>query len=995
MTKTRDASRNASRDASGQDGSFAHAGGGAGLGFERDDWAEPEEAPRDWKKIVLVVGLGALSWVATYVGMLELIQANMGELPLTYKLITAFSVAMLMTMIIWLLDQLFSPINFATKLTYVAGYVFLTLISVGFGFGFYWKVLESKSEATRSAESAVGQVQNALHAGSTRMEQLNVTLKQLTELSTNKAIEEREKGTSCPNSSPGDGPRRKLRDDDAQRFTFASDFVGSRIGTVKSDLTALDGDLVKITSDDQSTVDAATGTRNDFMRGLSRRLDMTVTGFNAFRTDPQLRQIRADLADRAEKTIFPTSNGGTFACPDPQLQAALRGVVRAIDQLPELTKPEIAAVEGSEATIEAFRRLTASLAGVLVLEMPPSADQLRELQKKAVQSVDSSGAPLAQPTVQAGLSKRDYIPLAIAIFVDLCLLLVSMGRPMNRLNNLVPKMRAAERGPVIRILSRFNDIHRDPEIRQNFEVFRHVVFDYHGAYYVAVPLDTPYNRIDPRTGRAAFYGANDAQDLQHEAHLLSNLFTSFEQEKIFARVYSPLLSTRMIQKRLARQGSKFAGSQAFRIYRFRDGAWSDIILGAVMGAARRVEEEKRRRALAEERRLAQQGPILDTAMPPAREEPRRPAFETAVPANDRTATGDAWSDLGDTASATAISARRAGQKNGANGALSNARGGYDGLDTRRGADRDETEEVQMDHRDARPDEKDRSQFGAYAQSARAELNSSRDGPDGYHDTIAGGDDSSNVEVAPANNNTAPSRRGDSEVVILPAVANGSGSLEPMRASNGSVWNGTASGSEIGSGDVSVNGYGAARAAPKPVQPTVSEANVIALPFADPLYGNATRGDRNAGGQTTVMMTRETATFTIPATEATLPASLLAAGDTLPRVRSVSAAASDAVAHGDTVSAPVVVPPPLPTNPAIALTPPPLPTSSLEPIETPDMADSEGGASAETASDIYDQADFGFSDDFDDEEFDVFHTIQEDDEEATRSIAHRLKPASRA
>ncbi len=995
MTKIRDASR--------QDEPFSSEGGGAGLGFERDDWADPEEAPRDWKKIVLVVGLGALSWVATYVGMLELIQANMGELPLSYKLITAFSVAMLMTMIIWLLDQLFSPINFATKLTYVAGYIFLTLISVGFGFGFYWKVLESKSEATRSAESAVGQVQNALHAGSTRMEQLNVTLKQLTELSTNKAIEEREKGTSCPNSSPGDGPRRKLRDDDAQRFTFASDFVGSRIGTVKSDLTALDADLVKINSDDAATVDAATGTRNDFMRGLSRRLDMTVTGFNAFRTDPQLRQIRADLADRAEKTIFPTSSGGTFSCPDPQLQAALRGVVRAIDQLPELTKPEIAAVEGSEATIEAFRRLTASLAGVLVLDIPPSADELRELQKKAVQSVDSSGAPLAQPTVQAGLSKRDYIPLAIAIFVDLCLLLVSMGRPMNRLNNLVPKMRAAERGPVIRILSRFNDIHRDPEIRQNFEVFRHVVFDYHGAYYVAVPLDTPYNRIDPRTGRAAFYGANEAQDLQHEAHLLSNLFTSFEQEKIFARVYSPLLSTRMIQKRLARQGSKFAGSQAFRIYRFRDGAWSDIILGAVMGAARRVEEEKRRRALAEERRLAQQGPILDTSMPPAREEPRRPSFETAVPANDRNGAGDAWSDLGNTASAAAISARKAGQQNGANGALSNTHGAFDGIDTRRAADRDETEEVQMDHRDIRPDEKDRSQFGAYAQSARAELNGSRDGLNETHATTADVDHGQGVEVAPANNNTAPSRRGDSEVVILPAVANGGGSREPLRASSGNAWietaNGTANGAANGIGEVSFNGYVAARPATKQVKPAVSEANVISLPFADPLHGAVSRPDLNRSGQTTVTMTRETATFTIPASEATLPPSLLAAGEALPRVRSAAASAIDTVTqsapHTGAMTAPIAVPPPLPTKPAMVLSPPPLPSSSPEPTENSEVIEAGRSASPEDFSESHAQTDFDFSEDFDNEDFDVFHAIHEDDEEATRSIAHRLKPSNRA
>lgn len=583
------------------------------------DW--PDETPhqRDWKKLVLVFGLGSLSWVATYIGMLELIQSNMGDLPLVHKAVIGFSVAMLMTMIIWLLDQMFAPIPTATKLAYVGGYMFLTLISVGFGFGFYWKVLESRSESSRSAESAVTQVQTSLHAASTRMEQLSVTLDQLKVMSSQKAELERDKGGSCPNSGPGDGPRRKLRDADAQRFAFAADFVRTRVGGVKNELSALDGDLAKVTTSDKSTFDAATGTRNEFMHALERKLEITVTGFNAFRTDPQLKQLRSDLAARAEKTAFPDGRGRTFACPDPQLQQALKGVVRAIDQLPDLQKPEIAAVEGSEATIEAFRRLTATFYGLLSFKLPPSPDELRELQKKAVQSVEASPA-VAQALSQdatAGLSKRDYIPLAIAVFVDLCLLLVSMSRPMNRLHGLVPKMRAAERGPIIQILSRFNEIHRDDEIRQNFEVFRHVVFDFHGAYYVAVPLDAPHKQDAANPSRTP---ADDLEDLRLEAHLLSNLFTSFEKEKIFSRVYSPLLTTRAIKKKLQRQGSKFAHAEAFRVYRFRDGAWSEIILGAVMGAARRVEAEKKKR------RLEQQ--LFHT---------HEPAFSaTLSPANDMT-----------------------------------------------------------------------------------------------------------------------------------------------------------------------------------------------------------------------------------------------------------------------------------------------------------------------------------------------------------------------
>ncbi|MFV0295745.1 MAG: hypothetical protein ACK5JT_06455, partial [Hyphomicrobiaceae bacterium] len=315
-----------------------------------------------------------------------------------------------------------------------------------------------------------------------------------------------------------------------------------------------------------------------------------------------------------------------FACPDSQLSAALGGVVRAIDELPVVTKPQIAAVEGSEAVIEAFRRLGASFVGLLSFKLPPSPEELRALQKKAIQSAENGSATAmqaAKATTGSGLSRRDYIPLAIAIFVDLCLLLVSIRRPASPLERLVPKMRAAERGPVIQILSRFNDIHRDKEVRENFEVFRHVVFDYHGDYYAAVPLNTPY-RPNPHKDRQRLgYGVSDAEKLMQEAHLLSNLFASFEKEKIFSRVMNPLLSTSVIQKRLRRQGSKFANAGAFRVYRFRDGAWSEIILGAVMGAARRVEEQKMREMPRVRDML--EAPLAD---PSPHAHPRRANFDT-------------------------------------------------------------------------------------------------------------------------------------------------------------------------------------------------------------------------------------------------------------------------------------------------------------------------------------------------------------------------------
>ena len=244
------------------------AGAAPDFGLSAWDETAEQKPKRDLKKTFLVAGLAILSWVATYVGMLELIEANMGDLPIVHKIIIGFSVAMLMTMVVWLLDQMFQPGRFFAKLAYTGGYLFLTIISIGFGFGFYWKVLESRGEGTRGAETAISSVQAPLQTAAARLESLQSTLIRLKDISSSKAEVERTAGTSCPNSKPGDGPRRKLRDDDAGRFSFASDFVKDRIGQVKTDMGVITADLNKIVAGDTSIFDRS-GTRNEFMKAMA------------------------------------------------------------------------------------------------------------------------------------------------------------------------------------------------------------------------------------------------------------------------------------------------------------------------------------------------------------------------------------------------------------------------------------------------------------------------------------------------------------------------------------------------------------------------------------------------------------------------------------------------------------------------------------------------------------------------------------------------------
>ena len=552
----------------------------AGVSGSNAKWLRqrPEyKRTHDLKKIALVAGLAALSWMSTYAGMLELVQANLGDLDLVFKVAIGASVAMLMLMVVWLLDQLFNEsTGFTVRVLYIAGYLFLTLISVGFSFGFYWKFLESRSEASRTAESAVTQVQAALHGAETRLVQMQSVFDNLSAISTQKAAEESAKGNSCPNSRPGDGPRRRLREADAASFSTASQFVQQRSGSIKTDVAALDSDLQKIVRQDKSTFDPKTGTRNEFIKALGRKLEITVAGFNAFRSDPQLKQLRADFAERADKTTFPDDAGKTFSCPDPQISASLKSAVKAIDALPVVEKPEIVTVEGADATIEAFRRLNVTLMSLAQFKLPATPDQIRSQQ---VRAVASNGVEVkAVSNAEAGLGQRDYIPLAIALFVDLCLLLVSIPKPLSS-KERTRRRRASSDGEVYRTLDDLYAIHDDPDARAKMEPLRHIAFDYMGHDYVAVPL------IAGREGAGGDHDGsarNLSEDDLLEAQFIINFFASQERGGPFRRASFPPASA--VRARLKKLGSKWAGIQSFRLYRFSKGAWSDFVLDMVIGA---------------------------------------------------------------------------------------------------------------------------------------------------------------------------------------------------------------------------------------------------------------------------------------------------------------------------------------------------------------------------------------------------------------------------
>ncbi len=555
-----------------------------------------------WMWFMLLAGLSLLSWISTYTGIMELIAASTGQIGWVPRIAVAFAVFMLQLMILYVLDAMFSgQMRWWLWPGYILGYCILFLISVGFAFGFYWKYLEAGSVTTASAEASLREVQQTLQLGTTRLEQMQSTFTSLAQISGEKAERERTVGRTCPGSPPGDGPRRRLRDADAERFRFADQYIASRVNEVKTDIGAVNSDLQKILTKDPSTIDALTGSRSVFIGELNRRLGLVATRFNALRSDPQLLQLRDEFATRASQTRFPDDRGGNFVCPDPQLQTALNGVIRSINELPELAPPLLRTYEGSEAVIEAFRRLTNSAIH--------SWEQLTNDIQNAVASTGLVAAAAPVPPAIDGLAERDYIPLMIAIFVDLCILLVSVNRPFGPFFELSRSMEAARRGTMNDYLETFYKVFQDqfdparkPTAADVIAPIQDVVFDHKGRYYAAVPLDfreEDYMKwLERRTGPSAaesIFRATSERPLE-ESRYITGVFATLEGSGFVELIdgKDEGLEPALVKQKLDQQGSVYGQADAFRLYRFRRQAWAQILIQSVASGAARSEREWRK-----------------------------------------------------------------------------------------------------------------------------------------------------------------------------------------------------------------------------------------------------------------------------------------------------------------------------------------------------------------------------------------------------------------
>ena len=531
---------------------------------------------KNTKRWVLIVGLTFISGVATFRGMLEIIQANYaGDLDTIMVLAIAGAVALLMLMILYVLDTLFTRPRMIMMCVLLSVYVLLEMISIGFGFGFYWKIIAARSFVAQNTELATTDILTAMKVTRSRLENITESISDASAHSAAMATQETETGGTCDaNAQPTAGPRQRLRAQDEADMQLAKKQVDSRIASLAVVLNGLEQSVADFrgvfASGDISQ-------RNAAVQRVSLNVRQAASQVNDFSVDPDIALLIGQLRERASKSEFVDARSGvSFSCPDQTLTRLLQRTVNALQNLPPLNPREIIAAEGPEATKLAFLRLTNYMVQVATsfdFSIQQLTDTEADLQRRRQEAVrlgqDTTTQVRPAPDNIKTLNESDIIPLLVAIFIDACIAVIAFDKQVRhyeRYENQVNEAKNAHE----RVFFDFIETMRghDPNAREDgWSVLSTVIMNLFGNFYVAIPKSR-----DPVIAS------------------LKMFFSGLEDQRVLQNVsYVPFLK-HFVRREFRKRDSSYQNYRHFDIYRFPRGAWASLLLNTIYD---RIEQDRK------------------------------------------------------------------------------------------------------------------------------------------------------------------------------------------------------------------------------------------------------------------------------------------------------------------------------------------------------------------------------------------------------------------
>lgn len=506
-----------------------------------------------------------ISFIGTYTGMLQVLKSgdnSFGLLGIIGVFLFIFATTLIMA---YSVSEVFrSGRSFWPRMSLVATYVVTLLISVSFGFAFYWTQLEARTQAVGDAERYLTVFDREITVADT---QLAATLTTLTTLNANftaLSAAERASGNQCGEvSGGGDGPRTRHLAARAGEINALVMALTPQIEAVRGEAEVVRGQIEQVRAIGAKTAsDVTPAEREQVFRSAAGAANKAGATLEALATSQSVKNYTADLRTWSAEYANPSltrveaGTGNRFKCYNTTIASQLNGVASDLAALPILPISDLDAYAGAAATREALDRFWFTLTGPVrgILDGPRTQTETERedaLRREAIREVlarqgeevpreeMSSREVKELVAAQQGLRRDDALPLGLAIVIDALLFLSALWSQPGQKFAAFARMMRDLRGEKERPLALVSGA-KEIQDNEDFSFLRPYIFTMYDDVHVALPV----------RGRLAE---------EQESQILSTLLIAWQEGKIVKRTW---VSSAAIERRLRAAGSPLMKKEA-------------------------------------------------------------------------------------------------------------------------------------------------------------------------------------------------------------------------------------------------------------------------------------------------------------------------------------------------------------------------------------------------------------------------------------------------
>ncbi len=275
-----------------------------------------------------VLLLSLISFSTSYYGFISLVSDGMWLTKiLFFAVVGVIQLALVYSISQLYLREFFSRHLLRASLLLVT-YLLSLFISVLFSFNFYYKIFSASEFSQRNVTLQLETIKQSLEDAQSSFNSVYLSLKNLSDYSMNRSIEERTQGGTCDETQiPKPGPRSALREAESNLFQSHLSSVEALKKSVSMEITLIKKMLLDFNP------------KKDNIEELEERVNTKIAQINRLFRGGEISLLPKVLAQHnGAKRMKMESLGRTISCPDSEITLKINTIIEHLNSLRPLNK---------------------------------------------------------------------------------------------------------------------------------------------------------------------------------------------------------------------------------------------------------------------------------------------------------------------------------------------------------------------------------------------------------------------------------------------------------------------------------------------------------------------------------------------------------------------------------------------------------------------------------------------------------------------------------